>query len=31
MKITIGLILTVLVAYAVGARWPALAQKVGIA
>lgn len=31
MKTHFTLILIVIVAYIVGARWPALAQKVGIA
>ena len=30
-RITIGLIVVALLAYFVGARWPMLAQKVGIA
>ena len=31
MKITLGLIVVVIIAYAVGARWPGLARKVGVA
>lgn len=31
MKLSIGLIVVILVSYIVGARWPALAQKIGIA
>jgi hypothetical protein len=30
-SLTLGLIIIVIVAYIVGARWPMLAQKVGIA
>lgn len=30
-KITLGLVVVALIAYFVGARYPALAQKVGIA
>ena len=30
-RITLGLIVIVLIAYIVGARWPMLAQKVGAA
>lgn len=30
-RITIGLIVIVLIAYVVGAKWPGLAQKVGVA
>ncbi len=31
MKITIGFIVVVLVAYLVGAKFPVLAQKIGVA
>lgn len=30
-RITLGLIIFALVFYAIGARWPMLAQKVGVA
>jgi hypothetical protein len=30
-RITLGLIIVVLIAYVAGARWPALAQKIGAA
>lgn len=30
-RITIGVIILVLVAYLIGAKWPMLAQKVGVA
>lgn len=30
-QITIGLIIVVVVAYIVGARWPGLARRVGVA
>jgi hypothetical protein len=31
MRIGLGFIIVVLVAYMVGAKWPMLAQKVGVA
>lgn len=31
MRLTIGTIIVLLIAYMVGARWPVLAQKVGFA
>lgn len=30
-RITLSLIIVVVIAYVVGAKWPALAQKVGLA
>jgi hypothetical protein len=30
-RITIGLVIVVLIAYTIGAKWPMLAQKVGVA
>lgn len=30
-RITLGLVVVVVVAYIVGARWPSLAQKIGAA
>lgn len=30
-RLTFGVIVVILIAYVVGAKWPALAQKVGIA
>lgn len=30
-RITLGLIIVVIIAYLAGARWPALAQRIGMA